>query len=382
MKKLLLIGFAFVFGLVLVACDEVTTAAPTTAQPTTQAPTTAAPTTVAPTTVAPTTVAPTTTQEPVELAELYSGTHTVTSGMAAGTVYNYHMSFIEGEYEFYCEFEMMGENYDFYEFGVYTLVDSVLTITPDEGEALAGVFNVDASIEVSIKPSEMAIRAVQTLTPFEGDLELNEFYRGSHTVTSGMAAGTVYVYQMMFDDGEFEFGSNFVMMGELYQYVEAGTYSVVGNVLTITKGEDAPIVGTIHVNGDINIVITPSSMSTPAEHELLPIDNLDLADSFSGTHTVTEGMAAGTVYEYTITFTDGNYAFRSDYEMMATPYFYEEAGTYEFEGNVLTLTPTGGVAVTGTIQVNGNIEAPIKPSTQGERALRMMSPVVEEEPVE
>ncbi|MDD5293655.1 MAG: hypothetical protein PHW40_05020, partial [Candidatus Izemoplasmatales bacterium] len=58
-RKLSLILLVMMVGLVFVACQNQTTAAPTTAAPTTAAPTTAAPTTVAPT-VAPTTVAPTT----------------------------------------------------------------------------------------------------------------------------------------------------------------------------------------------------------------------------------------------------------------------------------------------------------------------------------
>lgn len=87
MKKLVLIAFALVFGLTIMACDGATTAAPTTAAPTTAAPTTASPTTGSPTTAAPTTAAPTTATPTTEAPIIVQGV-TATSikvGNAAST---------------------------------------------------------------------------------------------------------------------------------------------------------------------------------------------------------------------------------------------------------------------------------------------------------
>ena len=118
-------------------------------------------------------------------------------------------------------------------------------------------------------------------------------------------------------------------------------------------------------------------MGARADRTLSPIEELELAAEYEGTHTVS-AMGSDVVYEYTITFDgEGNYAFRSDFEMGGVPYFYEETGTYEVVGTVLTLTPTGLDPAVGVIHMDGSIEAPIKPSSMGERALRVMTPVVE-----
>ena len=387
MKKLVVLLFALTFGLVLIGCEGATTAAPTTAAPTTAAPTTAAPTTAAPTTAAPTTAAPTTaapttaapttaaptTEVVVELKELYSGTHTV-SAMGSDVVYVYHMSFVDGDYEFYSTYEMGGLPYDFYEFGTYSVSGNVITLTPDGQDAVSGTIGQD-SIQVPVKASTMGARAERTLTE-EDELELALLFSGSHTV-SAMGSDVVYSYTMLFEDGEYAFYSTYQMGGVDYDYEEAGTYTLAGLVLTITPDEQDPVVGQLHVNGSITIGVKPSQMGARAARTLSPLADLELAAEYEGTHTVS-AMGSDVVYTYTLSFEDGEYSFVSDFEMGGVPYQFTETGTYEVEGNVLTLTPLDGEPQTGVIHLDGSIEAPVKASEMGARALRTMTPVEEE----
>ena len=378
MKRILYVAITFLFGLALVACGEATTAAPTTAAPTTAAPTTAAPTTAAPTTTAPTTTAPTTaaptTQEAAVLGVIYSGTHTVSAMGGMEIIYNYTMTFIEGEYEFYSTYEMGGAPYDFEETGTYTLEGSVLAITPSEGTAIAGTLNQDGSIEVSVKPSEMGERALRTLDTIE-DLSVKPLNKGTHTV-SAMGGDIVYVYSISFAEGNYALESFYEMGGSPYSYVETGTYSVSGNVLTMTPEAGTAAEGVVHVNGSIEAPVKPSEMGERALRTLNPMDEFPLEDEYEGTHTVS-AMGGEVVYTYTLTFTDGNYAFASNYVMGETPYNYQETGTYSVSGNVLTLDPATADPMDGLIHVNGSIDAPIKASSQADRALHLMTPVEE-----
>ncbi|MDD3958343.1 MAG: hypothetical protein PHO96_05590, partial [Candidatus Izemoplasmatales bacterium] len=74
-------------------------------------------------------------------------------------------------------------------------------------------------------------------------------------------------------------------------------------------------------------------------------------------------VTGGVTYQYTMAFTNGNYAFRSTYEISGTPFDFNETGTYSLSGTNLTITPKDGTPITGgTIYANGTIQVSVKPS--------------------
>ncbi len=351
MKRRFIVITMLLLGFVLVACGETTTEATTTEAVTTEA----------------TTEAPTTTVEVVELAELYEGSHTV-SAMGSDVVYLYILQFVDGTYTFHSEFEMGGEVYTFDETGTYSLEGSVITATPDGGEAATGTVNEDGSIEFPVKASSMGSRAAQTLT----EVVLDRYYIGTHTV-SAMGSDVVYVYTYTFAFGVYVFHSDFEMGGSAYSYDEFGTYTVDGDSITITPvGEDA-VTGTINEDGTITIGIKASSMASRADHDVEPTA---LAHKYAGTHTVS-AMGSDVVYNYTIVFEYGTYTFHSSFEMGGTVYTYDETGTYSVEGTVITATPDGDVAAAGAILFDGSIEFPVKASSMGSRATQTLIAISE-----
>jgi len=92
-----------------------------------------------------------------------------------------------------------------------------------------------------------------------------------------------------------------------------------------------------------------------------------LAAAYEGSHSVS-ATGSEVLYEYHYIFNDGNYSFRSDFEMNEEAYFYEESGTYEVEGNNLTFTPTEGDPYTGTLVSNTEISVFVKASTMAPRS--------------
>lgn len=347
MKKLFVTLFVFMFGVLLVGCNKTTTETPTTLAPTTEAPTTEAPTTAVP---------------DVMLAEMYEGSHTV-SAMGSEVVYFYEITFIDGEYYFVSEFEMGGEPYTFEETGTYEVYGTHITMTPEGGEAVEGDYLGDGVISISIKASEMASRSLRELTA----LEVDRLYVGTHTV-SAMGSEVVYVYEMIFAYGIYTFISEFEMGGEVYNYFEIGTYEVDGTEITITPmGEDA-VTGTVE-DGTLTISVKASAMASRSEREL---SSSKLGIYYEGTHTVS-AMGSEVVYNYTIKFINGEYYFVSNFTMSETDYTYEETGTYAVDGLIVTLTPAGGEAVTGSINMDWSLTLPIKASEMGSRADRELT---------
>lgn len=363
MKKLLLFVFALTLSLVLLACNGTTTA-----QPTTLAPTTAAPTTVAPTTVPPTTAAPTTAVQ-LELWSLYEGTHTV-SAMGSEVVYVYEMVFQDGNYYFASEFMMGEEYYTFEEYGTYSVAGSVITMTPEGQEAVTGEILVGGTISVPVKASEMGSRAPREMT----GIALSRIYTGTHTV-SAMGSEVVYVYQMTFAYGLYTFISEFEMGGETYNYFEVGTYEVSGGGnIAITPLLGEAVNGTF-TETTLTIGVKASEMGARAERTLT---SNKLSLYYEGTHTVS-AMGSDVVYSYSVTFMNGTYKMVSNFTMGEEPYTFEETGTYSVEGNVLTITPEGLDSVSGTINIDYTLTFPLKASSMGARAdrvLEMSIPVV------
>lgn len=347
MKKLFVTLFVFMFGVLLIGCNKTTTETPTTLAPTTEAPTTEAPTTAVPDAM---------------LEEMYEGSHTV-SAMGSEVVYMYEITFVDGDYYFVSEFEMGGEAYTFEETGTYSVSGNTITMTPEGGEAVEGEYLGDGVISISIKASEMASRSLKELTA----LEVDRLYVGTHTV-SAMGSEVVYVYEMIFAYGIYTFISEFEMGGEVYNYFEIGTYEVDGTEITITPmGEDA-VTGTVE-DGTLTISVKASAMASRSEREL---SSTKLGIYYEGTHTVS-AMGSEVVYNYTIKFINGEYFFVSNFTMSETDYTYEETGTYAVDGLIVTLTPAGGEAVTGSINMDWSLTLPIKASEMGSRADRELT---------
>lgn len=78
-------------------------------------------------------------------------------------------------------------------------------------------------------------------------------------------------------------------------------------------------------------------------------------------------------YVYSITFDDGEYNLRSDYDLKGVSYYYEETGTYEIDANTITITPNSGGVFTGTIHSPGSLALPIKPSEAEMRTLQTLT---------
>jgi hypothetical protein len=205
--------------------------------------------------------------------------------------------------------------------------------------------------------------------------ELAVVYSGTHTAQS-MSGEVVYLYYMSFVDGNYEFYSSYEMGGETYDFAEVGTYTLVDLVLTITPLEGTAQAGTLNNDGSIEVPVKPSDMGARAARSLVPVDELPLGTLYEGTHTVT-AMSGTIVYHYQIAFIDGAYEFYSTYEMGEELYDYSETGTYVVEGNVLTMTPSVGEAADGLIHVDGSLQAPIKASDMGSRALRELTPIAD-----
>ncbi len=85
-------------------------------------------------------------------------------------------------------------------------------------------------------------------------------------------------------------------------------------------------------------------------------------------------VTGGVTYQYTMAFTNGNYAFRSTYEISGTPFDFNETGTYSLSGTSLTITPKDGTPITGgTIYANGTIQVSVKPSQSLSRVVNTLS---------
>jgi hypothetical protein len=361
MKKLFLLVIGLVLGLALVACNEVTTTVTTTA--------TSATTTT--TTTATTTTTTTTTEVPdAEVLGNYVGTHTV-SAMGSTVVYNYILRFADdGTYTFHSIFVMGEENYWYDEAGVFTVDGNVLTLTPEGLEPVVGSVDVDGNLTIGVKASAMGSRTERTLVP--SGIEYGQNYLGGHSV-SAMGSAVNYYYILTFGlDGTYAVYSTFIMSEVTYTYEEAGTFTVVGNVITVTPEGGEAVAGEINADGTVSVSIKASSMGARALRTLT-LSALSYNVEYHGTHTVS-AMGSSVVYTYTIEFDlFGNYAFHSNFTMSDVPYTYDETGSYTLVGTVLTTTPLDGTAAAGTLNADGSITISVKASSMGAYALRTLS---------
>ena len=106
--------------------------------------------------------------------------------------------------------------------------------------------------------------------------------------------------------------------------------------------------------------------TTTTETTISTEETFTLGDVYHGTHTVS-AMRSDVVYQYHYSFSDGDYSFRSDFEMGGTLYHYLETGTYVVSGNVLSLTPSEGDAYEGTLTSDTEISVPVKASAMASR---------------
>ncbi len=206
-----------------------------------------------------------------------------------------------------------------------------------------------------------------TTTTEVQDAVLARVYEGSHTV-SAMGSDVEYYYEINFLNGEYFFISEFEMGEEMYDFQESGTYSVSGNTITLTpEGLDA-VTGEVLANGVISIPIKASAMAQRTARELTATS---IARIYVGTHTVS-AMGSEVIYVYQMTFAYGVYFFYSEFEMGGEMYSHMEFGTYEVDGEVLTITPFMGEAVTGSIS-GDEITIGVKASAMATRTDRTLS---------
>lgn len=335
MKKVFLLGLVLLFSTALLSCVNDSTT--TTALDTTSTQTL------------------TTAETVYELADMYEGSHEV-SAMGSDVTYLYSISFDNGDYAFHSVFDMSDTTYTFDETGTYVVNGNVLTITPTDGTAVNGTIG-DGTLTVSLQASAMGAREERTLT----EVKLARIYVGTHTVAA-MGSEVDYVYIIKMSHGTYSLHSMFTMADTDYTFDEVGTYSVEGVNLTMTPDGETAVTGTIG-DGTITIAIKASSMASREDRTLT---SSSVAVNYEGTHTVS-AMGSDVIYTYTIQFVLGNYSFHSDFEMGGTAYTFDEIGTYTIEGNVITLTPDGETAVTGTINTDGTLELPIKASSMATR---------------
>ncbi|XMB72280.1 hypothetical protein RJI07_09260 [Mycoplasmatota bacterium WC30] len=363
MKKLFLLALSFVITFAFVSCADDTTTVTTTAAETTVTETTVVTTTAVITTLDTTSAATTTVADAV-LAEMYEGSHSV-SAMGSDVSYYYSITFAATEYAFHSEFEMGGETYYFDETGTYSVYGNELTLTPDGESAVTGTIS-DGSVNIAVKASSMATREARNLT----EVLVDRTYVGTHTV-SAMGSDVVYVYIIKLAHGMYNFCSEFEMGGESYNYLETGTYTVEGTALTLTPEGESAVVGSIG-DGEITISIKASSMASRADQTL---ETSALAINYEGSHTVS-AMGSDVLYEYTITFVQGNYEFHSAFTMGDTEYTYDEIGTYSVLGTEITITPDGETAVIGSILPDGTIEVPVKASSMATRGTQVLTETI------
>ncbi|HAQ56375.1 MAG TPA: hypothetical protein DCR44_03080 [Acholeplasmatales bacterium] len=213
----------------------------------------------------------------------YAGSHTV-SAMGSEVVYDYSLKLKTGcEYAFVSRFKMGGADYVFEEAGTFAVDGSVLTVTPEGGAAVEGAINVDGSLDLPIKASEMGERANRHLR-----VALTSAYAGTYTgyVESIVAEVTVYAVSatLVLDQfGGYTYAAIDAISAETLN--EVGTFSVVGTVLTLTPSEGTAQTGTL-----VNYVLTaPFQAVADPDDRVSVVLYRDLVQGvFTGSTTVEE----------------------------------------------------------------------------------------------
>jgi hypothetical protein len=122
------------------------------------------------------------------------------------------------------------------------------------------------------------------------------------------------------------------------------------------------------------VATTTAAETTDTTASTTEVEDAVVLGNYVGSHQVS-AMGTEITYHYYLKFSDsGEYVFHSIYDMEGTLYWYDEEGTYSVEGTTLSMTPDGGEVATGTVSSEGTIEAPVKASEMGSRALRSLAP--------
>ncbi|MDP3130357.1 MAG: hypothetical protein Q8N15_03360, partial [Bacillota bacterium] len=276
----------------------------------------------------------------------------------------------DGSYSFHSIFVMSEVDYWFDEVGTFTVDGNSVTITPEGSDPVVGSIAVDGSLTIGIKASAMGSRTARTLVP--SGVEYDQNYVGGHEV-SAMGSLVNYHYTLTLGlDGTYAVYSTFIMSEVTYEFEEIGTFTVVGDVITITPDGGEAVAGTINADGTLAVSIKASAMGARALRTLA-LSALSYNVAYAGTHTVS-AMGSDVVYTYTMTFDlFGNYTFHSEFTMSEVPYTFDETGSYTLEGAVLTTTPLDGEAVAGTLNADGSVTVSVKASTMGARAMRTLA---------
>lgn len=172
--------------------------------------------------------------------------------------------------------------------------------------------------------------------------EVHGDYAGSHTV-SAMGSTVEYNYTIKLGSGcEYRFVSQFEMSGEDYEYIETGSYSVLGTAITLTPAGGSAVTGVINADGSISIAIKASEMGAREDRTL----RIATTAAYAGTYY---GVVSDTGYDTIATIEldmFGNYTYSGVDSLSGTS---TESGTYAVVGNVITLTPTTGSPIIGRL---------------------------------
>jgi hypothetical protein len=171
-----------------------------------------------------------------EYLGVYAGSHT------ASTIdYEYYLELGTGcEYTFTSDF-VSGTAVEFVETGVFSIEETSITLTPENGTAVTGVLNDDDSIDVAVKTFESEVRTSRNL----------------RFATTAAYAGTYYGYLDEIVGDITNYATNAILVldnfgGYSYSALDAissqtiteiGTFSVSGTVFTFTPEGQTTLTG-------------------------------------------------------------------------------------------------------------------------------------------
>jgi len=186
---------------------------------------------------------------------------------------------------------------------------------------------------------------VYTLTA--DTLALSDYYgtySGSHS-TQAMGSTIDYAYTLTLKAGlRYVFASEFAMGGEIYTFVETGSWNVDGEQFTLGPTDEAAVQGTISAEGEITVGILPSEMARSRTEGLLRIaTHADVAGTYVGEKSTAMYTAKATM----VLDMFGSYHYTADVGM---PEAYEESGSYDVTETDISFEPDDGTAYAGTLE--------------------------------
>ena len=152
-----------------------------------------------------------------------------------------------------------------------------------------------------------------------------------------------YVYALALKAGlRYVFSSEFAMGGTVYTFTETGSWSVDGDLFTLVPAGGDAAQGTIAA-GEITVGIRPSEMASSRTESVLRIAT---HAGFAGTYVGEKVTAMYTAKATVVLDMFGAFHYSADVGM---PEPYEETGSYDVVGNVITFGPEDGDAYSGTL---------------------------------